>query len=405
LNLKTYTATACAALRVARSSTPRLLWKFAYNFGWRSMRNISRFDRRMRTGKPFFPAFNMISVTETCNLACSGCWVSGGGKKSLTLQQLDGIIGSSKKKGSYFFGILGGEPLMYKGLLDILAKHRDCYFQLFTNGVLLTDEVAARLKKMGNVTPLISIEGLEEESDARRGKTNVYARTLAGVRACRKARLIFGAAASICKSNYSELVSEDYIRLLAREGVHYLWYYLYRPVGADPKPENALDGEQIRAFREFIVAQRKHAPLFIIETYWDDRGNALCPGATGMSHHISPSGAVEFCPPLQMAKDFINDDASNLAEIFERSTFLADLRKMTAETSRGCILLENPQKMVQFLEQHQAVDTTSRGTVLDEYRRMTPVAGHNMAGEEIPEQSIAYRLMKKKYFFGFGTYG
>ena len=42
------------------------------------------------------------------------------------------------------------------------------------------------------------------------------------------------------------------------------------------------------------------------------REKPLCPAATGMSHHISPSGAVEFCPPLQMARDFINGDASKL---------------------------------------------------------------------------------------------
>jgi MoaA/NifB/PqqE/SkfB family radical SAM enzyme len=376
-----------------------------YNFGWRSMRNISRFEKRQAKGKPFFPAFVMISITEHCNLACSGCWVSGGGKKSLSVEQLNGIIENCKRKGSYFFGILGGEPLMYKGLTEIMEKHSDCYFQLFTNGILLTEEVAMRLKKAGNVTPLISIEGLEEESDIRRGKQDVFKRTLAGVRACRKAKLIFGVAASICKSNYSELVSRKYIERIAGEGAHYLWYYIYRPVGADPNTANALDKEDVRSFRRFVVEQRKDAPLFIIETYWDDKGNALCPGATGMSHHISPSGAVEFCPPIQMARDFINEDGSNLVELFENSEFLADFRKMTAASSRGCILLEDPQKLVEFLEKHRAIDTTSRQTVLEEYRKMAPLVGHNLPGEEIPEANRIYKLVKKKYFFGFGAYG
>jgi len=405
MTIKDYTATAKAALRVPRECSPRLVWKFMYNFGWRSMKNINRFEKRQERNEPFFPAFVMISITESCNLACSGCWVSGGGKKSLTPEQLDGIIRSCKKKGSYFFGILGGEPLMYKGLLDVMEKHPECYFQLFTNGILLTDDVVMRLKKMGNITPLISIEGLKEESDARRGKNDVYERTLAGVRACRRAKLIFGASASICKSNYNDLVNREYIELMAKEGAHYLWYYIYRPVGADPKAENALDKDQVLEFRRFIVEQRKDAPLFIIETYWDDKGNALCPGATGMSHHISPSGAVEFCPPLQMAKDFINEDASNLVELFENSTFLADFRRLTAESSRGCILLEDPQKMVEFLEKHQAIDTTSRGSILEEYKKMTPLAGHNLEGQEIPEKNVFYRLVKKKYFFGFGAYG
>ncbi|MCD7900208.1 MAG: radical SAM protein [Bacteroides sp.] len=405
MKTKDYIATAKAAFRVPGECSPRLVWKFMYNFGWQSMRNISRFEKRQAKGEPFFPAFVMISVTESCNLACSGCWVTSGGKKSLSPEQLDGIITSCKKKGSFFFGILGGEPLMYKGLLDIMEKHRECYFQLFTNGVLLTEEVAMRLKKIGNVTPLISIEGLKEESAARRGRPDVFEKTLAGVRACRKAKLIFGAAASIGKSNYNDLVNRDYIEMIAKEGAHYLWYYLYRPAGADPKSSNALDKEQVLAFRKFIVEQRKNAPLFLIETYWDDKGNALCPGATGMSHHISPSGALEFCPPIQMAKDYINEDGSNLAELFENSGFLAEFRKMTAESSRGCILLEDPQKMVEFLEKHQATDTTSRGCVLKEYKDMLPTAGHNQQGQKIPEQNVFYKMVKKRYFFGFGAYG
>ena len=320
-----YIATFNAMFRVPRECSPRLVWKFMYTFGWKSMRNINRFEKRQERGDTFFPAFVMISITEGCNLACSGCWVSANGQKALSIDQLDGIITACKQKGSYFFGILGGEPLMYKGLLEIMEKHSDCYFQLFTNGTLLTEKTAMRLKKMGNVTPLISIEGLEEESDARRGKNDVFKRTLAGVRNCRKAKLIFGASASICKSNYNDLVTREYIELIAKEGAHYLWYYIYRPVGAEPNPENALDKEQVLAFRRFIVEQRKNAPLFIIETYWDDKGSALCPAATGMSHHVSPSGAVEFCPPIQLAKDFVNKDASNLAKIFEESPFLAEI--------------------------------------------------------------------------------
>lgn len=396
-------------MRVARQTTPRLMWRFVRNFGLRSMANIRRFERRQRLGEPFFPAFVMISVTERCNLSCSGCWVSKNGKKALTAEQIDGIIEGCKARGSYFFGILGGEPLMYGGLMEVIERHADCYFQIFTNGTLLTDDVARRFRRAGNVTPVISIEGLERESDARRGAggayDGVYEKALAGVRACHGARLIFGVAASICNSNFDELVSREYLELLAREGAHYIWYYIYRPVGANPDRENALDADRIAALRRFIVEQRRDAPLFIVETYWDDRGGALCPGATGLSHHISPSGGVEFCPPLQMACDFLDERGSNLGEIMERSEFLAGLRRMTAESSRGCILLEDPSRLVAFLEEHGATDTTSRATVMEELRSMTAAAGHNMAGAEIAEQNPLFRLLKKHYFFGFGAYG
>lgn len=391
--------------RVVRGTTPRLLWKFARNFGMRNLSNMAAFERRMRRGEPFFPAFMMISVTEACNLACSGCWVTRGGKQSLTTQQLDGIIRQSKSQGSYFFGILGGEPLMYRGLFDVLEKHPDCYFQLFTNATLITAEVAQRMNKLGNVTPLISIEGLRDESDRRRGSDEVYERTLRGLRACREAKLIFGVAASICQSSFDELVSRQHLERLASEGAAFMWYYIYRPVGADAHPENALSKEQIRQLRQFIVEQRRHAPLIIIDVYWGADGKAICPGATGMSHHVSPSGYVEFCPPLQMAMEQLNADGSNLVDICQKSAFLADLRQMIAKTTRGCILMEDPERLAAFLEQHGGIDTTSRATFMEELRRMRPVPGHDMKGEAIAEKSPLYRMLQKRYFFGFGAYG
>lgn len=391
--------------RVFRQTPIRLLWKFAWNFGWRNIKNMHAFKKRMKKGGPFFPAFNMISVTETCNLACSGCWVTAGGRKSLTLEQINGIINESKSHGSYFFGILGGEPLMYKGLIDLFKQHKDCYFQLFTNGTLLDDNIAQQLRKAGNVTPLISIEGLEDESDRRRQRDDVYKRTLRGVRACRKAGLIFGVAASICQSNFNELVTREHIERVAQEGAAYLWYYIYRPVGADAHPENALTREQIRQLRQFLVDEREDAPVVLIDVYWDEKGQAMCPGATGMSHHISPSGALEFCPVIQMATDFVNADASNMSRLYEHSAYLQGMREKVASATRGCILMENPQLMAQLIRQYPAKETTSRQTAMQEYDKMKQVPGHDMGEDAIPEKSAPYRWLKKNYFFGFGAYG
>lgn len=383
----------------------RILWKFCYNFGMRNLINIARFERRIKKGDPFFPAFVMISVTSSCNLSCSGCWVSQKPKSRLTIKQLNGIIEQSKRQGSYFFGILGGEPLMYEGLFDLFKSHSDCYFQLFTNGTLIGEKEARQMREAGNVTPLFSIEGLERESDLRRGGDDVFIRTLKGVEACRKEGLILGAAASICRSSLDDLVTPQYLDLVAAKGIHYLWYYIYRPVGPDPNPDNALTQEEIHRLRQFMVEQRPIAPVMIVDAYWDDKGEALCPGAVGLSHHIAPNGAVEFCPPLQAATDFLNDDASNLTDIFRQSQFLAGLRKMTAETSRGCILLENPDKLLSFIEEHRAIDSSGRARFMEELRQMRVQAGHDMKEKAIPEKDAIFALVKKNYFFGFGAYG
>lgn len=403
--LKDIYYTSKAAFRIFKVSSPRLISKIVFTFGLKSMKNMAAYDRRVKKGEPFFPCFMMISLTEACNLSCSGCWVSRGGHKSLTHEQLDGIIRECKSHGANFFGILGGEPFMYKGLLDVLALHPDCYFQIFTNGTLITDEVARRMRELGNITPVISIEGLKEESDRRRQKDDVFSRTLEGMRNCRRHKLIFGSAASICKGNYDDLVNEKHIQALAKEGAMYMWYYIYRPVGAEPNPRECLSEEQIRGLRQFLVDQRDKAPLFIIDTYWDDKGNAICPGASGMSHHIAPSGAVEFCPVMQLSTKVLSPDASNLTAIMEEYGMIARMREHTAEKTRGCILMEDPADMREFLKKEGAEDYTSRGTVKQEYDAMCHVPGHDMKTDLIPERNVIYRFLKKRYFFGFGAYG
>ena len=85
-------------------------------------------------------------------------------------------------------------------------------------------------------------------------------------------------------------------------GVHYVWFHTYRVVG--PKPERrqlALRPEQVLAVRRFIVQMRSRLPIAIVDAYWDDKGEALCPMATGISHHIGPCGDIEPCPIIQFA--------------------------------------------------------------------------------------------------------
>lgn len=392
------------AKRLFLETDLRLLFKFVYGFGWKGMRAVQRFEKRRKKGDNF-PAFMIMSITDQCNLHCQGCWVSQmTPARELSIERMESVIAASRKKGSYFFGILGGEPLLHPQVFDIMERHPDCYFQLFTNGTLLTDEIAAKMRSLGNVTPLISIEGNDIVSDERRGDDDVYKRTLSGLDACRKNRLITGVATSVCRSNIDDLVSREFLDEVIKQGVHYLWYYIYRPVGENPSPELALTEDQILRLRRFIVDQRSRVPLIIVDAYWDHDGNALCPGATGISHHVSPSGDIEFCPPIQFACENLSEKA-DVAELISGSEFLDKFRLLCSETTRGCILLEEPDLLRKFLEQKNARDTSGRGTAFDEIGAMRKCPGHSMPGREIREKHWAYRFAKKHWFFGFGAYG
>lgn len=391
--------------RMLTEPDKRALRKFVWNFGWKGMRAVQRFERRQKRGAPYFPAFLFVSVTDQCNLSCQGCWVTPcSPRRELSVDDLDALVQACKRQGSFFFGILGGEPLLHKGLLDLFGRHPDAYFVLFTNGTLITDGIAAEWRRLGNVSPLISIEGSPAVSDERRGGHEVYARTLAGLEHCRRNRLVIGAATSICRSNRADLASTSFVRDLAGRGVHYLWYYLYRPVGPRPTPELALSPEEIVQLRRFIVDARARAPLVIVDAYWDRHGRAMCPAAVGLAHHIGPDGAIEPCPPLQFSGDTIHDPRP-LAQVLAESPFLKEFRRFSSGATRGCVIMEQPDRLRSFLQERHARDTSGRGTGLEELAAMCPHVSHHVPGQEIPERTAAYRFAKKYWFFGFGAYG
>lgn len=392
------------ASRMIRSTDARLLWKLAYNFGWKGMRSVQKFKKRLKNGQ-VFPPFIYISITNTCNLHCQGCWVDVRHPQTMiTFEEMDRLIRNAKKHGNSFFGLLGGEPFLHPDLLKILEAHPDCYFQIFTNGHFITDEVAAELRRIGNATPLISIEGTTEISDVRRQGNKVLEKTLQGLETCIRHRLVTGVAASVCQSNIDDLVTESWADSLIDKGVHYIWFHTYRAVGPNASPELALSPEQVLRVRRFAVEMRNEKPVIFVDAYWDDKGQALCPAATGISHHIGPGGDIEPCPIIQFASESIRDNDGDLFKTMTESPLLADFRKTAASTTRGCIVLERPDLLRQVVERNQSADTTARGSAMAELEAMESRPSQHNPGEEIPEKHWVYRFAKKHWFFGFGAY-
>jgi MoaA/NifB/PqqE/SkfB family radical SAM enzyme len=388
--------------RMMTEVDPRLLAKAGWNLGYKGVRSVELYKKRLKQGI-HFPPFLFISIINSCQLRCQGCWVDVESPRTMIeLEDMNRIINDAKAHGNSFFGILGGEPFLHPQLLDILAAHPDCYFQIFTNGQLITDEVARELRRLGNATPLISLEGSEVVSDERRGRLNVLSKSLEGLANCRKHKLITGVATSVCQSN-RELVSEAWVRRLIEMGVHYVWFHTYRVVGPKPHAELALTPEQVLEIRRFVVQMRSKLPIAIVDAYWDDRGEALCPMATGVSHHIGPGGDIEPCPIIQFATESVHDGPS-VYDLLTKSEFMRDFRETAAQATRGCIVLERPDLVKELVVRHGARDTTQRGTALAEAEALTPRNSQHNPGNEVPEDHWVYRFAKKHWFFGFNAY-
>lgn len=403
--------TMLASLRLARrvllETDKRLLWKLAYTMGLKGALSVHKHKRRMRRGQ-FFPPFLYVSIINSCNLRCQGCWVDVSAKQqTIGPDAFHQLVREAKQMGNVFFGIVGGEPFMHPHLLDMLAEHPDCYFQVFTNGHFITPERARRMWRLGNVTPLISVEGTEIVSDERRGRTGVLSKTMQGLRNALDAGVFTGVCTSLARTNIDDTLREEWIDRLIEMGVLYTWFHVYRPMGPNPNPELCLTPEQALRARMFVVEMRARKPIVIVDAYHDGDGKALCPAANGISHHINPWGGIEPCPIVQFSKESIHRTAADprpLKEKFLSSAFLADFRKLAAETTRGCIVLERPDLLKKLVEAHGAKDATARQTALAELEAMTPRTSQYNPANEVPEKNVLYRLAKRLFFNDFGVY-
>jgi len=394
------------ARRILFETNKRLLWKLFWNLGVRGGLSVLRHRWRMKRGQ-FFPPFLYVSIINSCNLRCQGCWVDVAHKQqTIDLEAMKRLISEARAAGNSFFGLVGGEPFMHPEILDIVEAHPDCYFQIFTNGHFITDDTARRMFELGNVTPLISVEGTEIISDQRRGRDGVYNRTLAGIENCLKHNVMTGVCTSLAKSNIDDLLTERWVDRLIEMGVLYTWFHVYRPMGPEATTELCLTPEQQRRARKFVVEMRARKPIIIIDAYYDGEGRALCPAANGISHHINPWGDIEPCPIVQFSTESIHatDDSRPLLQKFADSQFLADFRQLSQETTRGCIVLERPDLLAQLVDKHSAKDATARKTAMSELKSMVPRTSQYHPGHEIPEKNLYYRLAKRFLFNDFGVY-
>jgi MoaA/NifB/PqqE/SkfB family radical SAM enzyme len=372
------------------------------NMIWRGFTGFRKYRQRLKKGL-LFPAFQFISVTSECNLKCQGCWVTQDGhKESLPPETIHSLINAGKKQGSYFYGILGGEPLMYKPLWEIFEGHPDCYFQLFTNGTLFDHNMAKRLRKTGNVTPLFSFEGNEEVADIRRGGHHVYDRTLQSIRTATSEGLITGVAVSVCKSNIDMALSDEFVHMMHDLGVLYIWYYIYRPSGPKPTYELALESHEILRLRKFLVDGRGRLPVVLIDSYWRGNGEPFCPAADGLSHHINPAGFVEPCPVVQFARE--NIKLAQPEDAYENSEMLGAFRQEITAKTKGCVLMEDPRWLADFASRHEAGNTSNRVDYFNDLEIARVVPSHGSC-PVIPEKNLIYRIAKKTAFFGTGAYG
>ncbi len=243
------------------------------------------------------PPFSIFSITGQCNLNCLGCYANvlhRSSQPELSNERISTLLSEARDLGVSIMLIAGGEPLLRQGLLELTATTPEILFLLFTNATLLDNDVIAKLKMQPHVVPVLSIEGDEAATDARRG-AGCYARVIDAMRRLKARHVFFGTSTTLTSENYALTTSRSHVRDLLKRGCRLFYYINYIPV--QPGTEHLeLPAAHVDDFLEKLADYRKSLPCLFIAFPQDELALGGCLAAGRGFIHINAYGDVEPCP-------------------------------------------------------------------------------------------------------------
>lgn len=348
--------------RIMDEVDPHVLRQTALNLGFEAALNGTKTIRSMReVHQCNIPWLILLDPTSACNLHCTGCWAAEYGHKlNLTYEELDDIITQGKELGIYFYMYTGGEPLVRKAdLLRLCEKHYDCAFHAFTNGTLVDDAFCEEMKRVGNLSLSISLEGFEEVNDLRRG-SGVFDQVMKAMDTLKKHGQIFGTSICYTSKNVETVTSDEFLDMIIEKGCRFTWYFHYMPVGNEAAPELMPTKEQ-REYMYHRVREIRAAeggkPIYAMDFQNDGEYVGGCIAGGRNYCHINANGDVEPCV-------FIHYSSANIREVslldaLKQPLFMEyhERQPFNENHLRPCPMLENPELLQEMIAKTGAKST------------------------------------------------
>lgn len=162
-----------------------------------------------RLDAPFLVVWN---YTNACNLRCKHCYQSARGPApdELTTEEKLSVVNELADAGVVSVAFSGGEPLMGRDFYRVAREvaKKGMYVALATNGVLITQEVARKLKESGVDYAEISLDAATPSvHDDFRGVRGSFEKTIEGIKNCREAGIFTCIATTVTRINLPEIPS------------------------------------------------------------------------------------------------------------------------------------------------------------------------------------------------------
>ncbi|MDD3895395.1 MAG: radical SAM protein [Syntrophomonadaceae bacterium] len=170
------------------------------------------------------------NTTNRCNLSCKHCYINAEDhdyRNELSNAEAKIFIRDLAEMGAPVLLFSGGEPFMRKDLFELgkLATDLGIRAVISSNGTLINDETAKKIKAAGFQYVGISIDGAPATHDDFRNKKGAFDAAIRGVKACQKNGVKTGLRFTVNKYNQKDL--PEIFEIIKREGIpRFCMYHL-----------------------------------------------------------------------------------------------------------------------------------------------------------------------------------
>ncbi len=199
------------------------------------------------------------NITRRCNLKCIHCYSDSENKEypgEITTEEAKDVINDLADFKVPVLLFSGGEPLLRKDIFELaeLASRKGIRVVLSTNGTLITEYIAKKIKEYGISYVGVSLDGIGETHDKLRGIKGAFENTSRGIRNLMNVGVRVGVRFTITKYNYRSI--PEIFDFVEREGISRLCFYhlVYTGRGGI---EQDIPTEKKRKIIDYILERTK----------------------------------------------------------------------------------------------------------------------------------------------------
>jgi AdoMet-dependent heme synthase len=296
----------------------------------------------------YYPFFVQLHLTEKCNLSCHHCYqnsISDEMSYEDVIHAINSIASTIHCWVSHYsmemtpsIHFTGGEPLLREDIFDLLRYARSKGFStsLLSNGTLINNKIARRLKDVDVRDVQVSIDGLEEVHDTIRG-SGAFRKALSGILYLVIEGIETNINVTVSSLNYFEI--DSLVRLAGKLGVNTVGFSRLVPCGKGKKlSEYLLTPKQLTNLSEKLLQSKNVNGVSLVSrdpliNLPDDVDSISIPqlefplggcaaGIFGVT--ITADGTIMPCRRMDLAIGNIKTD--NFRQLWAESQVLTSLR-------------------------------------------------------------------------------